>query len=260
MTINRNLGLKSNINQYTVRNSGHQDTNVSNDGSDQSIVVSEWGESLDNYHIYKRFELSNIGYQNLPFFFYILLSLDICLYLYLGLTSNTVIASTSLQNIISIIIYGNPYSLSVNYYYLIAGIFILIVIFLSFGTIASLKKFSILIIICRFLVIALILGCCIYSIKENGVSSYDEIPKFRIENITTMLGNSIFFFMIHYSIPGIIDSFKPQKRLMSLLLIGFLISLTIMIIYGFIALLAFSKIKDCDENIFPSAIKVVFTD
>lgn len=217
---------------------------------------SETEESKDNYYISKRFEVANIGYRNMPFGFYIMLSLDICLYLYIGLTSNTVIASTSLSNIFSIMIYGNTTALAKEYYQLIACIFILIVLFLSLGNIASLRKFTIIIMVCRFAVIFLILGCCIYSIINNGASSFSDIPKFRVENITIMLGNSIFFFMIHHSIPGIVDSFKPQRKLMSLLFVGFLISLIVMITYGFISLIAFSKFTNCDNNNFPCAIQV----
>lgn len=220
-------------------------------------IESESGESLDNYYISKRFEVGNIGYRNMPYFLYILLSLDICLYLYVGLSSNTIIASNSIHDILSIMIYQDSKSLSDNYYYIIVGLFIFTILLLSLGNIASLRKFSILIMICRFLVILLILGCCIYSISKNGISTYDEIPKFNMDNITIMLGNSIFFFMIHHSIPGIVESFKPQKKLMSLLFVGFLISVIVMITYGLISLSAFSKFKDCDTKNFPCAIQVI---
>lgn len=192
----------------------------------------------------------------MPFSLYVLLAIDICLYLYIGLTSNTVIASKSLLNVFSIIIYGDSSSIPSYYYYIFAGLFIFAFLLLSLGNIASLRKFTIFIMICRFIVITLIIGCCFYSIFNNGRSEFSEIPKFKIENITIMLGNSIFFFMIHHSIPGIVDSFKPQKKLMPLLFIGFLISLLVMVSFGFISLLAFSKFKDCNTYNFPCAIQV----
>jgi purine-cytosine permease-like protein len=192
----------------------------------------------------------------MPFILYLLLAIDICLYLYIGLTSNTVIASRSIQKIFSIMIYGDTHSLPSFSYYIIALLFIFIVLLLSLGDIKNLRKFTIAIMICRFTVIIIILSCCFYSMAEYGVSSLEQIPKFKIENISIMLGNSIFFFMIHHSIPGIVDSFKPQKQLTFLLFIGFFISLIFMISFGFIALLAFSKVTTCDNDYFPCAIQV----
>ena len=219
-------------------------------------IDSQSGESNDNFYIGKRFEVANIGYRNMPFGFYVLLAIDICLYLYIGLTSNTVIASKSLVKVFSLIFYGDSNSIPSYFYYIIAALFILCFLLLSLGNIASLRKFTIFIMVCRFIVIILIIGCCFYSIIKEGISDYNEIPKFKMENITIMLGNSIFFFMIHHSIPGIVDSFKPQKKLMPLLFIGFLISLIVMVSFGFISLLAFSKFKVCDTDIFPCAIQV----
>ena len=196
----------------------------------------------------------------MPFSLYIFLSIDLCLYLYIGIISNTVICSTSLKQILSIIIYGDSSLLEDYFYYIIAVSFLMIVLFLSLGNIANLRRFTIFIMLCRFAIIIIIIICCFYAIGKEGASSYSDIPKFNLDNISIMLGNSIFFMMVHHSIPGFVDSFKPQRKLISLLFVAFCISLCVMIGFGVISLIALAKYNDpnCNNNVFPCPIQVKY--
>jgi hypothetical protein len=81
------------------------------------------------------------------------------------------------------------------YYYLIVLGFFLCVILLALYNINHLKKLSMFVMVCRFLMIFLILGSSIYSMSNYGVAKWEEVPKFNLSNITVIIGNSLFLFM-----------------------------------------------------------------
>ena len=56
---------------------------------------------------------------------------------------------------------------------------------------------------------------------KYGTAKISEVKTFDISNITVMIGNSLFVFMSHHSIPGMVEGFSPQKNLMTLLIIGY---------------------------------------
>ena len=117
------------------------------------------------------------------------------------------------------------------------------------------------IMIMRFLIIFLIMGSCFYSMGKYGVSKMKDVPKFDLSNITVMIGNSLFVFMSHHSIPGMVENFTPQKRLIKLLIIGYIFSLLFIVLYSYVGLFSFSNPEySCDKNHeFPIAIQSTFS-
>lgn len=214
-------------------------------------------EKEDNFYILKRFEISKLAnkiFQKPTYFFSV--TILVC-YLYIGVTSNGIIAGNSLIDII-----GKTFdtTLGGEYYYVIVGVFYFISILIALNNISSLKQFSIFIMICRFTIILMIIGCSVYSIGKYGGASFDEIPKFNGSNITIMIGNSLFFFMSHHSMPGMVENFTPQKHLMKLLVIGYIGSLVLMLVYGYISVFAFGVADyPCDNHQFPCGIQSVFS-
>ena len=210
-------------------------------------------EENDSFYIFKRYEISKLACRvfNKPLYFACVIVI-IC-YLYISLTSNAVIAGNSLKFIIS---KSFDKDLPEFSYYIIVGIFFFCIFIMALNNINNLKKMSMFIMICRFLLILLVIGCCIYSIFKYGTAKYQELPKAEFSNITIMIGNSLFFFMSHHSIPGMVENFKPQRNLIKLLIIGYSISLVIMLVYGYLSLIAFAQYKDCNFNNFPCAIQV----
>ena len=146
-------------------------------------------------------------------------------------------------------------------YYIIVICFFFITITIALNNIKHLKKFSMFIMIMRFVIIFLIMGCCFYSMGKYGVAEFKDIPKFDLSNITVMIGNSLFVFMSHHSIPGMVENFTPQKRLIKLLIIGYIFSLIFIVLYSYIGLFAFSNPNyKCDKNSeFPIAIQSTFS-
>ena len=210
----------------------------------------------DNFYIKKRFEISKLS-KVLPKPLYFFVVFTIICYLYVGVTSNGIIAATNLTDII-----GKTFGVTLpDYtYYIIISVFFFFTICVALNNIKHLKKFSMFIMIMRFLVISLIIGCCIYSMIKYGTAKISEVKTFDISNITVMIGNSLFVFMSHHSIPGMVEGFSPQKNLMTLLIIGYFCSFLFMVFYGYLAVFAFGGTKfECDKSVFPSAIYSTFS-
>ena len=214
-------------------------------------------EKNDSFYIAKRFEISKLSKAlSKPGYFFVVITI-IC-YLYVGVTSNGIIAGNNLKDII-----GKTFDTELpDYsYYIIVSCFFIITITIALNNIKHLKKFSMFIMVMRFVIIFLIMGCCFYSMVKYGIAKFSDIPKFDISNITVMIGNSLFVFMSHHSIPGMVENFTPQKRLIKLLIVGYFFSLLFIVLYSYVGLFAFSDPKfSCDKNApFPIAIQSTFS-
>jgi hypothetical protein len=216
-----------------------------------NLLNSGSNEEEDQFYIFRRLEISKLANKVLvkPLYYFVVVSM-IC-YLYIGLTSNAMIAGKSVLKILN-----KSGNVSEYYYYLIVSLFFLCVILLALYNINHLRKLSMFVMLCRFLMIFLILGSCVYSIYNYGSAKWEEVPKFEISNITVIIGNSLFLFMSHHSMPGMVENFKPQKRLIRLVITAYLFSLIIMLSYGYVSILAFGQFKNCSVNDFPCAIQV----
>ena len=214
-------------------------------------------ERNDSFYIYKRYEISKLA-KILPKAGYFFVVITIICYLYIGVTSNGIIAGNNLKDII-----GKTFKKDMpDYsYHVIVACFFVITITIALNNIKHLKKFSMFIMIMRFVIIFLIIGCCIYSMGKYGSAKFKNIPKFDISNITVMIGNSLFVFMSHHSIPGMVENFTPQRRLIKLLIVGYFFSLLFIVFYSYVGLFAFSKPElSCDKNsAFPIAIQSTFS-
>ena len=214
-------------------------------------------EKNDTFYIYKRFEISKLS-KALPKPGYFFVVITIILYLYVGVTSNGIIAGNNLKDII-----GKTFDIDMpDYsYQLIVICFFMITIIIALNNIKHLKKFSMFIMVMRFVIIFLIMGCCFYAMGKYGAAKFSNIPKFDISNITVMIGNSLFVFMSHHSIPGMVENFTPQRRLIKLLIIGYIFSLIFIVAYSYVGLFAFvDPSYKCDKDgDFPIAIQSTFS-
>jgi hypothetical protein len=213
-------------------------------------------EEEDNFYIFKRMEISKMANKvfSKPIYYFVVISM-IC-YLYIGLTSNAMIAGKSIKSILSKTV-GEE--LPNFYYYIIVAVFYSFVVVIALNNINNLKKFSMFMMFCRFFMIFLIMGSCIYSIYKFGAAKLSDIPKVNMPNITVIIGNSLFLFMSHHSMPGMVENFKPQKHLIKLVITAYIMSLLLMLTYGYVSLFAFAHITTCNTNDFPCAIQSTFS-
>ena len=152
----------------------------------KETLINQDGEESDDFYIKQRYEISKLS-KILPKPLYFFVVITIICYLYVGVTSNGIIAATNLLDIIGKTI-GTV--LPDYYYYVIISVFFFFTICVALNNIKHLKKFSMFIMIMRILVISLIIGCCIYSMVKYQVTKFSEVKKFDISNITVMIGNS----------------------------------------------------------------------
>jgi hypothetical protein len=211
-------------------------------------------ERDDNFYIFKRYEISKLANKIFDKPLYFMISFIIVAYLYIGVTSSSIIAGNSLEFIIGRSMQTN---LPIYTYYIIIVCFYTLAILISMNNIKNLKQVSLIIMGCRFLIIGMIFGVCIYTMYTYGPSDFSTIPTFNMSNITVMIGNSLFFFMSHHSIPGMVENFYPQKNLIKLLVVGYMVGLAILLSFGYVALFTFSKYTTCDIETFPGAIQVI---
>ena len=255
--------LASNIDEIkqVEKNDIIKEENQEEQEKDRDVIDDMLGDDLlersNTFYISKRFEISKLS-KALPKVGYFFVVITIICYLYVGVTSNGIIAGNNLKDII-----GRTLGIDMpDYsYYIIVVCFFFITITIALNNIKHLKKFSMFIMVMRFVIIFLIMGCCFYSMGKYGVAEFKDIPKFDLSNITVMIGNSLFVFMSHHSIPGMVENFTPQKRLIKLLIIGYIFSLIFIVLYSYIGLFAFSNPNyKCDKNAeFPIAIQSTFS-
>ncbi len=255
--------LASNIDEIkqVEKNDIIKEDNQEEQEKDKEVIDDMLGDDLlersNTFYISKRFEISKLS-KALPKIGYFFVVITIICYLYIGVTSNGIIAGNNLKDII-----GRTLGIDMPEYsyYIIVICFFFITITIALNNIKHLKKFSMFIMVMRFVIIFLIMGCCFYSMGKYGVAEFKDIPKFDLSNITVMIGNSLFVFMSHHSIPGMVENFTPQKRLIKLLIIGYIFSLIFIVLYSYIGLFAFSNPNyKCDKNSeFPIAIQSTFS-
>lgn len=210
-------------------------------------------ELNDEYYISERYEISKLSNKIFNKFTYFFVTFVLVGYLYIGVTANGIIVGNTLVKILP---QTFDFDFDESYYTYIVLVFYFLAILISLNNINKLKAFGMLIMVCRVIIILMIFAMCFYTMAEYGISKIEEIPVFNFSNITIMIGNSLFFFMSHHSIPGMVENFYPQKNLIKLLIFGYFCSLVVMILYGAASLFAFARVTDCDCSNFPCAIQV----
>lgn len=237
--------------------------NKKSDPSSNEIAekLADIEEEKDNFHIFKRMEILKMSKSvlNKPLYFSFLFIM--IGYLYISLTSNAVLMSNSLEEILIKTFNMKPMKNGHvgMIYYIVLGCYYILILMISQRNIKELQKFTSVIMAARMTVILLIFCSCIYILTEYGATEFSTIPKFNFKNITLMIGNTLFYFMIQHSVPGIIEGVKPQKNLMKLLFLSFVIAFVVFYAYGIVTTLTFGKYTNCDlDNQFPSAIMNYF--
>ena len=222
------------------------------------LILEEHVEAEDNFFIYKRVEICKLAskLKGLPF---CMIMISLILYLYIAVTASALILGNSLDKLISREFnLENKHDSVGGIYYVSIICFYFLIINISTKNIEDLKKFTLIIMIARIIVICLLFMSMIYIINKYGMSDFSHSPKFDFSNSALMFGNTLFYFMIQHSIPGVIEGFAPQRSLLKLLFISFAFSFIVFYSYGLLSFLAFGKYTSCDLDEFPSAINAYF--
>jgi hypothetical protein len=80
-------------------------------------------------------------------------------------------------------------------------------------------------------------------------------------NIATLFGNTVFIFIFHHSISGIVYPVRPQKNIRPMFLTSHIVGSSLLAIEGLLAFLAFSGIKhDCHTKIYPCKVADLYNE
>lgn len=171
---------------------------------------------------------------------------------------------------ISFLIWGSektilePGNLPGAYYYGLLIFFVLCIAF-SFGDIENSRNLQVTTVIIRFVVIGLmIFGTSFYLVKD-GVN---HAPVFewseQVKSLSTNFGNTVFIFIYHHSVPGIIYPIRPQTNLHKMFMIANIVGALFLFAECQLAWEAFSSssLPPCDATpyVAPCQVSPLFNE
>jgi len=94
-------------------------------------------------------------------------------------------------------------------------------------------------------------GTSLVSIFAFGCSSLSSINYFNVGYLSVLFGNSVFTFMSHHSVSGIVYPVRPQSKIKHMFLYSFMLGGGMLMLEGFLATFAFAWVKIDDPSKFP---------
>jgi hypothetical protein len=124
-------------------------------------------------------------------------------------------------------------------YYIGLFVFTLIVIGFSLGNIENSKGLQIVCTAMRMLAIACMLVISFISIFVCGMTPIKEIEVWNITHLSNIFGGTVFIFICHHSLSGIIYPIRPQAKVKPMLFLSFSIGGVLLLMEAFLATLAY---------------------
>ena len=85
----------------------------------------------------------------------------------------------------------------------------------------------------RFITIIFLYGSTIYYLGADGVHAAKVFDSTQIlDNIATVFGNTVFVFVFHHSISGVVTPIRPQTNIKPMFLISHIIGATLLALEG----------------------------
>lgn len=84
-----------------------------------------------------------------------------------------------------------------------------------------------------------------------------------MKSLSTVFGNTVFIFIYHHSVPGIIYPIRPQSKVRNMFWIANIVGAVLLILEVQLAWFAFSGLTnpcDADPAVFPCAIAPLFNE
>ena len=178
------------------------------------------------------------------------------IYVYGAMSLKYVTGAISLQQGLSFIFTGNEGQWGDKYpwtYYVAITIFGALSIGFSFGDIENSKVLQIVTSIIRIVVIICMYGGTIYYWTADGTQKAQLIDwSSQLSHLSTVFGNTVFIFIYHHSIPGIIYPVRPQSAVPKMFLISNIIGAILLFIEAQLAWYALSGLtNNCEDGTFP---------
>ena len=189
-------------------------------------------------------------------------------YMYGAMCVKYVAGAESLYQGVSFIAYGDINELEKNVpsiYYISIAIFGTLCLAFSFGDIENSKVLQIFSAIMRIVTLGMMYFGTVYYLKTDGVNKHEPVWDWATQgkSLATVFGNTVFVFIYHHSIPGIIYPIRPQKSVNNMFLISNIIGACLLFLEGLLAYLAFSGLpNNCTDKDthFPCRVDALFNE
>lgn len=148
-----------------------------------------------------------------------------------------------------------------RFYALIFSVLIVPICYLNFSKTKYLQLFTLAM---RNIALALMIILSLIFIFQGRGASWNELNWFNLGGIKTLYGVTIYSFMCHHSLPGIVSPIRNKRRLGILFMVDFLSIFSCYILLCYTAMFAFGhqKHKHCPKHIgpsYPCQIQELFT-
>ena len=131
----------------------------------------------------------------------------------------------------------------------------------SFGDIENSKYLQLFSAYTRIIVLGMMMFGTVYYLGADGKQA---APVWDWQNqstsLATVFGNTVFVFIYHHSIPGIMYPIRPQQAVGKMFLTSNIVASCLLFLEGFLAYMAFSGINhDCSEG-YPCSVQKLFNE
>jgi hypothetical protein len=175
------------------------------------------------------------------------------IYVYGAVSLKYVTGAISLQEGMSFLITGQEGKWVEDYpwtYFIGIAIFGSLSIGFSFGDIENSKTLQVITSWVRVIVVLLMYGCTIYYWADFGTHKAPTFDfKEQMKSLSTVFGNTVFIFIYHHSVPGIIYPVRPQSALPKMFLISNIVGGFMLFLEAQLAWYAFSGLpNNCEDT------------
>jgi hypothetical protein len=212
------------------------------------------------YYIREKIEISRMSDDHLHIAAKYFLFFIIGCYMYGAMIFKYVSGAKSLSEGISFTITGekDKYDDEFGFYYICIFAFAAISIAFSLGNIENSRVLQIVTMYMRFFATLLMVIGSLYAIFKYGVTmkANDVVPD--LEHASNLISNTLFVFIMHHSIAGIVKPVRPQKSVYNIILYSFVLGTCILLTESILAAMAFSNIENTNCNKFPCEIQGLY--
>jgi len=215
----------------------------------------EADEGIKNnpYYIREKIEISKMCDDHMHVAVKYGFFLIIAAYMYGAMIFKYVSGAKSLSQGISFTFTGHKEQLDKDYhfYYVCIILFAMVSIMFSLGNIENSRVLQVVSMYMRFFTTFMMIIGSIYAIFINGITyeNNDSNPSF--EHAPNLFANTVFVFIAHHSIAGVVKPVRPQKSVYNIIFYSFTLGSGILIIESILAALAFSHVKNTNCDKFP---------
>lgn len=147
-----------------------------------------------------------------------------------------------------------------HFYYIWIFAFAAISLVFSLGNIENSRVLQIISMYLRFFATGLMIIGSLYSIIQYGPTiEFDDLYP-HMSHASNLFANTVFVFILHHSVAGIVKPVRPQKAVYSIMFYSFTIGSTILIVESALASIAFSGVTEENWDKFPCSIKPLYNE